>query len=151
MQQHTCCRGDVLLAHQRLADEESENPAALEPIAAQGSLGQTLRRSINGALKDLTSPIFRKLKSTVSCTDHDTPALDDAWLGQVVTVKCVAELSYPTGGTASRTVVSGSSRTDAITGMTYYRPQLTMMVTAIRSSLAEWDAQCAWSLDLEEI
>jgi hypothetical protein len=123
----------------------------IEPIAAQGALGQTLRRSINGALVDMTSPIFRKLKSTVTCSEHEMPALDDAWLGQVVTVKCVAELAYLTGGTPARTVVSGSSRTDASTGLTYYRPQLTMMVTAIRSSFAEWDALWSWQLDLEEL
>lgn len=122
----------------------------LEPIAAQGALGQTIRRTVNGALIDMTSPIFRKYKSTISCTDYDTPCLDDAWLGQVVTVDCIPELSYPTGATRGRDAVSGSEH-GVSGGPTYYRPQLTMMVVGISNSFDEYGAQYAWTLSLEEI
>jgi len=122
----------------------------LEPISAQGSLGQTLRRTINGTLIDMTSPIFRKYRSSISCTDYDTPCLDDAWLGQIVTVDCIPELSYPTGATRARDAVSGSEY-GVSGGPTYYRPQLTMMVVGIRNSYDEYADQFAWQIDLEEV
>ena len=66
----------------------------LEPIDGSASL----RRTINGALKDLSFAQFRKYKSTISCQDQEPPAVDGVWPGHVVTVDCVAELSCPTGG-----------------------------------------------------
>lgn len=122
----------------------------LEPIAAQGSLGQTFRRTINGGLIDLSTPAFRKYRSTISCTDYDTPCLDDAWLGQIVTVDCIPELSYPIGSTRGRPAVSGSEH-GVSGGPTYYRPQLTMMVVGIRNSRDEYASTYAWQIDLEEV
>lgn len=117
----------------------------LEPIAAAGSQ----RRTVNGTLINLSRPEFRKFKSTISCNDQQAPALDGIWQGQVVTVKCVAELSYPTGGSASRPVVSGSSRTE--NGFVFYRPQLTMQVIGYSTSRDEYGAITNWSLELEEV
>ncbi len=65
---------------------------------------------------------FRKYKSSISCRDQEPPAIDGVWPGHVVTVECVAELSYPTGGSPARPVVSGSTRTQG--GFVFYRPQL---------------------------
>ena len=39
---------------------------SLAPIAASVSLART----INGALVDLSDPAFRKLRSTITCSDH---------------------------------------------------------------------------------
>lgn len=117
----------------------------LEPIAAAGSQ----RRTVNGTLVDLSRSEFRKYKSTIKCADHQAPAFNGIWPGQVVTVKCVAELSYPTGGNASRTVVSGSSRTEG--SFVFYRPQLTMQVVGFSMEKDEYGATTSWTLELEEV
>jgi hypothetical protein len=47
----------------------------LEPIEASASL----RRTVNGALVDLSFAQFRKYKSTISCQDQEPPAVDGVW------------------------------------------------------------------------
>lgn len=118
----------------------------LTPI---GSAGQ-LRRTVNGTLVDLSATQMRKYASTITCTDMDSPALDGVWPGLQVTVDCIVELAYKTaGGSASRSVVSGSTRTDG--GLTFYRPKLTMLVVSYRIDYDEWGAATGWTLDLEEV
>jgi hypothetical protein len=93
---------------------------------------------------------MRKYKSTISCTDMDSPALDGIWAGMPLTVDCVPELGYLTaGGSPQRTVVSGSSRTSG--AWTYYRPRLDMMVVNYTTGTDEYGAAVAWTLDLEEV
>ena len=106
----------------------------LEPIEA--ALSQ--RRTVNGSLKDLSFAQFRKYKSSISCRDQEPPAIDGVWPGHVVTVECVAELSYPTGGSPARPVVSGSTRTQG--GFVFYRPQLQMRVTGFSANRDEYGA-----------
>jgi hypothetical protein len=120
-----------------------------EVIKGGGGGGAWLRRDVNGILRNLVDTRFRKYKSRVTCKDGETPCLDDAWIGETVVVDCVFELSYPTGASAARPVVSGSTRTQG--SVTYYRPQLTCMVADIRVSLPEWQALYDWAIDLEEI
>jgi hypothetical protein len=117
----------------------------LEPIEASASL----RRTINGALMDLSYPQFRKYKSTISCQDQEPPAVDGVWPGHVVSVDCVAELSYPLSGTPGRSVVTGSARTQG--DFVFYRPQLQMRVTGFSVSRDEYGAAVQWQMDLEEI
>ena len=52
----------------------------LEPIEASVQL----RRTVNGALADLSYEPFRKYKSTISCQDQEPPAVDGrvAWAGR---------------------------------------------------------------------
>jgi hypothetical protein len=129
----------------------------ITPFSARG-LSQTLepisqtpwlRRTVNGALVDLSVPAFRKYATTITCEDQAVPALNGVWPGQQVTVDCVVELAYPTsGGTPDRPVVSGSSR--VVGSHTYYRPRLTMRVVEYRTSFDEWGAAVGWSLRLEE-
>jgi hypothetical protein len=116
----------------------------LEPIDGAANM----RRTINGALNDLSVEQFRKYQSTISCTDQEPPAVDGVWPGRVVTVDCVQELSYPAGGTPQRPVVAGSERTEG--GFTFYRPQLTMLVTGFSVQRDEWGAAVQWQMDLEE-
>lgn len=117
----------------------------LTPISSAANL----RRSVNGALVDLSATQFRKYASTISCTDQQHPALNGVWPGLQVTVDCVTELSYLTsGGSADRTVVSGSSRTEG--AYTFYRPRLTMRVLSYEVTTDEWGASVGWSLSLEE-
>ena len=118
----------------------------LQPIDAT----QQLRRTINGALVDLSRAEFRKYRSTIICTDQQPPAVDGVWPGQIVTVGCISELSYKTaGGSPSRPVVSGSSRTEG--DYTVYRAQLTMRVVSFSQDTDEYGASVSWSLELEEV
>jgi hypothetical protein len=117
----------------------------LEPIEAAAQL----RRSINGDLLDLSYGPFRKYKSTISCQDQEPPAVDGVWPGRVITVDCVAEFSYPAGGSPARPVVSGSARTEG--AFVFYRPQLRMLVTGFSMSRDEYGAAVSWQLQLEEV
>src|SRR5437899_5822544 len=73
--------------------------------------GAWLRRDVNGTLRSIADTRFRKYKSTITCNDGETPCLDNAWVGITVNVSCAFEFSYPVGGSPTRPVVSGSSRT----------------------------------------
>ena len=119
----------------------------LAPIAAAASL----RRTVNGALVDLSASQFRKYASTITCTDQQAPALDGIWPGAVVVVDCVAELAYAldlvsTAG-PEREVVASREEGDWV----FYRPRLTMRVTGFEVSRDEWGAAVGWKLDLEEV
>jgi len=118
----------------------------LTPIGAAANLV----RDINGELVDLSDNEFQKFSSNISCTDVNPPALNGVWPGKVLTVDCAFELAFKTsGGSPIRGVVSGSSRTDG--DFTFYRPQMTMMVTNYQQSFDEWECQYSWSIDLEEV
>jgi hypothetical protein len=117
----------------------------LEPIDQAANL----QRTINGSLLDLSSPSFRKYKSTITGSDQRPPSCDGLWPGQQVVVDCVAELAYHEPGTPQRPVVVGSSFSED--GFTYYRPQLTMLVTTFQLSKDEWGATIGWTMTLEEV
>jgi hypothetical protein len=117
---------------------------SLEPI----DIAANLQRSINGALIDLSSPSFRKYKSTITGNDQRPPSCDGVWPGRQVVVDCIAELAFADGGAAQRPIVAGSDYSEA--GFTYYRPQLTMVVTGFQLTTDEWGAAVGWTLTLEE-
>ena len=118
----------------------------LEPIEAAAQL----RRTVNGALADLSYEPFRKYKSTISCQDQDPPGVDGIWPGEVVTVGCMAELSFPTAGSGpARQAVDDSEHTEG--AFTFYRPILTMRVTGFSVSRDEYGAAVSWQLQLEEV
>jgi hypothetical protein len=117
----------------------------LEPIEAAASM----RRSINGVLTDVAHEQFRKYKSKISCTDTRQPAFDGVWPGLTVVVDCIAYLSFPSIGSPQRTVIPGSEFTEG--DFTFYRPRLTMMVTANTAQTDEWAATVPWEIDLEEV
>lgn len=118
----------------------------LSPIDASVQM----RRTINGSLIDLSNSAFRKYRSTISGNDQLPPAFNGIWPGLQVTVKCISELSYKTtGGSAAKTVVSGSSR--AVGDYTFYRPELTMRVVSFEQDTDEYGAAVSWSLELEEV
>jgi len=122
----------------------------LAPIDA----GANFNRTINGTIKSLSPSQFQKYKSTIATgsaiTDQQPPAVNGVWPGQIVVVDCISELCYLTAtGAPARDVVSGSSYVDG--DYTFYRPQLTMMVTAFNVSKDEYAAENSWSMDLEEV
>lgn len=128
------------------------------PYSARG-LKQTLspidqasqnKRTVNGALKDISFSGFRKYKSTISGTDQRPPNFDGKWPGLTVTVDCIAELSYTTATeTRQRNAVSGSEHTEG--AFTVYRPQLVMKIIGFNIDKDEYGAQIGWTLDLEEV
>ncbi len=135
----------------------------LEPIG--GAI--QLRRTINGALKDISDPVFRKYQSTISATDQRPPAIDLVWPGKLLEVWCVQELAVQ--GSISETTTEPLTTTDpeGIAGLfgrpyvpdsirheggfTFYRPVLTMLVTGLSTSTDEWAASDDWSITLEEV
>ncbi len=112
---------------------------------------QQSARTINGALRDISNPVFRKYESKITCTDINAPPLDNLWPGMVVTVDCAAILCYKTGnpGSPFHSEVSGSSW--SLGAFTFYRPILSMMVMNLNQSFEEWKADFVWELDLEEV
>lgn len=124
----------------------------LTPIAQAAQL----RRTINGDLDDVAAAQFRKFQSTISGDDQAPPAVDGVWPGRTVTVDCIAELSVADDGedppgapVLDRTPVPGSLRHEP--GFWFYRPRLTMRVTAFSIDGDEWAAGVAWQLALEEV
>lgn len=115
------------------------------PAAAQA------RRTVNGTLVNIAATQFQKYGSTITCRDMDHPIPDDLWPGDTVTVDCIIELKYETttDGSASRTVVSGSERTED--EYTYYRPRLTMLILDFRIDHDEYGYEIGWTLELEEV
>lgn len=109
----------------------------------------SMRRTVNGYLDDLSLSQFRKYTVKITCTDLASPAVDNMWPGQQVTLFSAAELCYPVGDTPQREAISGSERTD--NGFVFYRPVLQMRVTAVTNQLEEWSADVQWEIDLEEI
>ena len=118
-------------------------------VLTGGSGAAWLRRDVNGYLRSVVDTRFRKYKSTITCKDTMTPCLDDGWIGITCSVDCCFELSYPTGATPARPAVAGSQRIDGT--VTFYRPVLLMMVTDIKTTFAEWQANYDWSIALEEV
>lgn len=128
------------------------------PIWSARGINQTLKvipassvqkRTINGELIDLSYDQFRKYESTISGRDIRTPSFDGIWPGRLVNVHCISELSYPTGGSATRPEVSGSSREE--NGFVFFRPILSMMIVQISAAEDEWGADKTWEITLEEV
>ena len=108
-------------------------------------------RTINGNMRDVSNPAFRKFASKITCTDVDAPPLDGLFPGMIVTVQCAVEFVYLIGNSGSpfRNPVSGSEYTQG--DYTHYRPELEMMVMDVQHTLDEWKHDNGWELDLEEV
>lgn len=119
----------------------------LEPIAQ----ATQSKRTVNGALKDISFVGFQKYQSVISGTDQRPPNFDGRWPGLIVFVDCIAELSYTPdeGDSPQRTVVPGSSAVEG--AHTTYRPRLEMMITGLTVNKDEYDATTDWSMTLEEV
>jgi len=118
----------------------------LEPIDSALSM----RRTVNGELKDISFDGFKKYKSSITATDQNVPAVDGLWPGDTITVGCIQELCYKTsGGSPERAVVAGSSRVEG--DYTFYRPSLVMKVVGYQVNTDEWGAKVGFTLNLEEI
>lgn len=123
----------------------------LTPIKEVGGNRQNLPRTINGQLINLTPSIFLKYSTVITGKDQSGPSRDLVWPGTLITVSCVATLSYPTGqaGSPGRGIVDGSSV--AANGFTIYQPILNCMVINFDDKLEEWEHEYSWKLELEEV
>jgi hypothetical protein len=128
-----------------------------ETLAPIGAATQ-LRRTVNGALKDVADPLFRKYTVSISGNDMDPPAADLVWPGRAVTVDCITELARLAStdedtteapGEFGRSVVPGSIRIEG--DFVFYRPRLSMRVTGWSADSDEWAAVRSWTLTLEEV
>ena len=124
------------------------------PYSARG-LQQTLeviegdlRRTINGTLLNLTAPQLLKYRSQITGNDQQPPGCDGVWPGKEVLVDCIAELAHPEYTSPQRPMVPGSDREES--GWIFYRPRLTMVVTALSMQRDEYGAMVSWTLNLEE-
>jgi hypothetical protein len=117
----------------------------LRPIAAT----QKVARTVNGGLVDISAPQMRKYGLGIQCEDCNSPALDSIWPGMQLTIDCVSELAFPTGGSPGRTEVAGSERIEG--DYTFYRPQLVILVTNFQMETDEYGAKVGWSLEGEEL
>lgn len=124
-----------------------------EPVMGNGSggsaLGSLIRLSVNARPIDLSNPAFHIYITSISCDDTEAPLLDDGWVGEVVEIACAAELSYLTGHTQQRTEVPGSVRTEG--HVTFYRPLIVAMITAIKNEFDEYRASYSWRLEAVEV
>lgn len=82
-----------------------------------------MRRSVNGALTDLSLTKFRKYAVSLSGGDVQPMALDGVWPGKAVTVGCITELGHAVTLTAGegtvaldRKPVAGSGRAIILSG-----------------------------------
>lgn len=142
-----------------------------ELVISGDGMPSTSVRGITETLEPIDNPQFDKYRLTISCSDMNAPAFDavrvGSWKrtvnggfvdlsgnGSVLTVDCLSELAYKTTGGSpapgpQRAVVSGSSRTSG--DFTFYRPQLTIGVTAKTQETDEYGAVVQWQLEGEEI
>jgi hypothetical protein len=98
----------------------------LEPI----DQSKNLARDCRGDLADISVAQFRQYKVTITCTDHEAPALSGIWPGQDITINCIPGLG------------ASNSTGDVLT--------ILAKVTAWNTSRPEWDAEVAWQLEAEQ-
>lgn len=116
------------------------------PIAG----ASVIRRTINMEARNLALSSAQKYDTTIGASDVAPPAFDSVWPGMLVTIECVAEMSYKTsGGSPGRAVVSGSSRVEG--DFTRYRPVLNCMIVSLSMGAEEWTAGKEWQLQATEV
>lgn len=125
---------------------------------------QQIVRTVNGNLLNLSDEQFQKYSITISGEDQQSPALDNAWPGHLLTIDCISELcvegtveeptedptesaTEPVAG-LGRHHVPGSIRHES--GFTFYRPRLECMLMSFSVERDEWGAAISWSLIAEE-
>lgn len=145
----------------------------LSPLGGEGY------RTLSGALVFPTSPLVRKYRSLITCTDLYPVSLENLWPGDVLGVECIQRLvtaSVQPGETLllQRPPVAGSlllqteggdiplddaSLRDeglrlpekGVAGFVSYRPFLHMVLKTFSLQTDEWDRQVGWKMELEEV
>lgn len=141
-----------------------------ELVISGDGMPPTAVRGISETLEPVDNPQFDKYRLTLQCSDKNAPAFDRlrvgnfrrtvnggfvdlSGMGSIVTVDCISELAFRTGGSpaaiAQRPAVAGSIRESD--GYTFYRPQLIVGLVRKSQETDEYGAVVAWSADFEEI
>jgi hypothetical protein len=106
-----------------------------------------LARTVNGDLADLSDPLFRKFRTTITTSDQQLPEF--VWPGSACVVDWIAEFAFLTaGGTQIRNAVEYSERTEG--DYTFYRPRMNMRVVDWQANYDDWGAIVGWTINLEE-
>lgn len=99
----------------------------LEPIEQAANLARDCR----GVLADISLTQFRQYKVSITCTDHEAPALTNVWPGQDITITCIPGLGVPNTTTGQLTISA--------------------KVIAWNTSRDEWGPEgVAWQLEAEQ-
>lgn len=104
---------------------------SLEPIAQ----AVRQRRTINGALKDVSRAAFFKYRVSISCTDHESPVLYSVAPGTAIGIRCVEQLG------------TNSTDTDGV----QQQLELSCLVESWRVTRDEREADTGWELTANEI
>jgi hypothetical protein len=117
-----------------------------DPISAS----QHIEESVNGNLVVLSPKQFRKYRTKITCTDHNTPALSGVWPGDVVDMECAEPMSFRTDHPQmqERDAVDGS--VFIVGDYTFYRPILRVMFLGFNTSGHEFLREVSWSMDFSE-
>ena len=97
----------------------------LDPI----DQAKNVARDCRGDLADISVAQFRQYKISITCTDHEAPALAGVWPGQDITITCIPGLG-------------GGDPDDVLT--------ILAKVTSWNTSRDEWAAEVAWQLEAEQ-
>ena len=119
----------------------------LEPIEASVQL----RRTVNGALADLSHEPFRKYKSTISCQDQEPPAVDGGLARPGHRGRMRGRALRPNGNRLARASGCDWLRAHQRRIHLLYRPILSMRVTGFSVSRDEYGSTVSWQLQLEEV
>src|SRR4029077_9646585 len=98
----------------------------LEPI----DQAKNLARDCRGVLADISLAQFRMYKVSITCTDHEAPALTGIWPGANITVYCIPGLGV------------ANAPDDVLV--------IACKVTTWNTSRDEWGAETAWQLEAEQ-
>ena len=165
---------EIILGISGLPQERAKNCVQeLIPIA-----NGELKKSINGDLLFIETSSRQTYRSVISCCDLFSPIIDKVWIGTQLNVGCIQNLwqaIYP-GETAIdlvRPAVAGSINVVNCLGQRVpfsvsenritlkkssdqkifvsFRPWLTMIVTNFSMKTNEWEMECGWRLESDEI
>lgn len=139
-----------------------------------------LRRTVNGTLKNLSNPLFRKVKISLAHSGGRVPTLVGLWRGMPVTVHLPDPVEQlPTPGTPTEAVLARQPVPGSVKGVTVegveiipsassttapwnvtfpsavsyvtYRPILQCLVASWSRSENDWGRSTSWSVELEEV
>jgi hypothetical protein len=119
-----CCRG---------VDVE------VTPIGA----AKQFRRDVNGTLRDVSDPVFRKYQVKISANDQQFPDFGGIWPGSLVTVTTPMVWGSSATGFTGATAPTGY-------GYTGTAVKVTGRVTEMNATMNEWSADKSWSVTIEE-
>jgi hypothetical protein len=103
-----------------------------------------LRRNVNGALRDVSDPVFQKYQVRITGKDQQFPDLGGVWPGMQVTVTTPVVWHWSATGATGATAPTGY-------GYTGVAVQITGLITDFTATRDEWAADAGWNITIEEV